>query len=575
MNKIKECYKLLKSEEKLKVIIIFLFMMFASILEMIGIGLILPTLNLIINDDISFVSNNFTILNSYFETNERRAIIIHLFILIILANFLKAIMMTFINRKSAYYTSHIQIRIMNDLYKKYLESSYSFLSNTNTATLLRNIFSNTNDFTLRVLKSYIWIFSDLVMIFFITLMLMFVSFKVTSIALFSLITIGLVIHLLLKKYNLKYGTERNLNLKLVNKYIIETFRNIKIIKILNSENFFKKKFKTVSQNENISRVKQEILGKLPLIWIEFFAVFSIILSAIIAEMYFDGLINFIPIAGLFLASFFKLLPGLNRVISQLQYISFCEPIFLNLLNEYKYFDLYNPKEKDLSENFTFNFEKNFIIKNLSFKYEENFPYIFKNFNYTFQKNRTYGIIGKSGSGKSTLIDVITGILKPTNGDILADNISVLNSIKPWRRNFGYVPQDTYLSDDTIKENIAFGVKSEDINIEKILKIINQLDLKNLIDNLPKGLDTLAGDYGSRLSGGEKQRIGIARALYFDPKILLLDESTSSLDTVSENKILSLVEGLKKKITILIISHRKSALSICDEILELENIRYEK
>ena len=150
-----------------------------------------------------------------------------------------------------------------------------------------------------------------------------------------------------------------------------------------------------------------------------------------------------------------------------------------------------------------------------------------------------------------------------------------NRLKPWRRNFGYVPQDTYLSDDTIKENIAFGVKPEDIDVKKILKIINQLDLKNLIDNLPKGLDTLVGDYGSKLSGGEKQRIGIARALYFNPQILLLDESTSSLDILSEKKILSLVERLKKKITILIISHRKSALSICDKTLELENIKYEK
>ena len=208
------------------------------------------------------------------------------------------------------------------------------------------------------------------------------------------------------------------------------------------------------------------------------------------------------------------------------------------------------------------------FENISFGYEKSKLNVLKNINFEINKNESVGIIGSSGSGKSTLITLLMGMLKPQQGDIKCDNVSIYEDIYNWQNKISYVPQDVFLINDSIKKNIAFGLDEENIDNNKIQKVIDMVFLNNFIKSLPNGLDTVVGERGANISGGQKQRIGIARALYRNPKILIMDESTNSLDEFTENELIDDLFKFKKNYTLILISHNKSVFKNFDKIIDL-------
>ena len=216
------------------------------------------------------------------------------------------------------------------------------------------------------------------------------------------------------------------------------------------------------------------------------------------------------------------------------------------------------------------FKEKISIKNLSFKYEKRSEKTLKNINLEIHNHEILGIIGKSGSGKSTLINLLLGLLKPSEGSIEIDQENIEKNIQEWRGLIGYVPQNIFITDDTLKNNIAFGIDEKNVSKEKLINCINLSQLDGYVNKQKNGLNTFIGEKGSKISGGELQRLGIARALYNKPKILILDESTNSLDLNTENLLLKEIEKLKKDITIIIITHRESTLKICDKIVKIND-----
>ena len=214
--------------------------------------------------------------------------------------------------------------------------------------------------------------------------------------------------------------------------------------------------------------------------------------------------------------------------------------------------------------------KDIKIKNISFKYPNRAEQILENVNLIVNKNSFVGIGGESGSGKSTLIDIIMGILKPNSGEVLVDNKSIFNSVDSWQKKIGYVSQNIFLTPDTIKKNIAFGIPENEINDDLINDVIKKCSLEKFTNSLESGLNTQIGEGGSLISGGQKQRIGIARALYNNPEVLIFDEATSALDTEIEKEILDEIRNLKKDFTLIFITHRESTLKFCDEKYLLKN-----
>ena len=218
----------------------------------------------------------------------------------------------------------------------------------------------------------------------------------------------------------------------------------------------------------------------------------------------------------------------------------------------------------------FSFKDQIKFENVFFSHENSNTKILQNISLEIRQGQKIGIIGKSGAGKSTLIDLILGLIKPTKGKILIDDSNLDYNLRDWQKQIGYVPQDIYLLDDTIRNNIAFGLNTNDINQEVILNSIELSRLKDYVSSLEKKENTVVGNRGIKVSGGQKQRIGIARALYHNPKILILDEATSSLDTINEKKIMEEIYNTAENITLIIVTHRHKSVSRCDKVYLLDN-----
>jgi ABC-type bacteriocin/lantibiotic exporter with double-glycine peptidase domain len=213
--------------------------------------------------------------------------------------------------------------------------------------------------------------------------------------------------------------------------------------------------------------------------------------------------------------------------------------------------------------------KGIDLKNINFKYSDSGPFILRNINLNIKNGTTIGLIGESGAGKTTLINIILGLMQPTSGSICVDGVDISENVKNWQSQIGYVPQNIYLSDDTIKKNIALALPEEKIDNIAVNRAVTNAKLDSLVNNLSNGLDTKIGEFGDRISGGQRQRIAIARALYTNPKVFILDECTNSLDLKTEKQIIDEVNSLKGKKTIIMIAHRLSTLENCDRIYKVD------
>ena len=272
------------------------------------------------------------------------------------------------------------------------------------------------------------------------------------------------------------------------------------------------------------------------------------------------------------------MPCMNRIINSSQNIKFCLPS-MDII--YKECQKLNKSESDRnSDSSKLNFNNEIKLDNVSFQYPKNDFFILKNINLKIKKNSITGIFGKSGNGKTTLVNIITGLLSPSSGFIYCDSVNISQKTSSWQKLLTYVPQNVYLYDDTIENNIKFNIvekkkfgKSNVSEMEQDVVLKNAIDLAGLtafIDSLENGLQSTTGELSAKISGGQKQRIGIARAIYKNSEILILDEATNSLDNKAEEEILNKLYNLKNKLTIIIVSHNKDNFRICDQIFELKN-----
>jgi ATP-binding cassette subfamily C protein len=361
--------------------------------------------------------------------------------------------------------------------------------------------------------------------------------------------------------------ERGKQIKIVN----QIFGNIQDIKILLKEKFFFNKFK-----KNIALLKHSdffhhLFSKVPRLIFETLAVLAIV-SVIIFYMYNDRSIqDLLPLLALFGMCALRLIPSFNQILLGFSALKKSRVSFESIVKEFNEIknNSYQIKLSDNLKNKNL-ISNNIIIKNVSYKYQNTDKFVLKDINIEIKKNSSIGIIGKTGCGKSTLIKIILGLLEPTSGKILADGKDIKNDLNAWYKNLSYVPQSVYLNDDSIKTNIAIGENENEISEEKILRTIELAGLKNFISSLPNKLNTKVGSQGIRLSGGQIQRIGIARALYTEPNIFILDEATSSLDRKTEDEVINDFFKLKKNNFSIIVSHRLSSLKFCNEVFFIKD-----
>ena len=549
----------------------FIFLFFISIIfETLSIAIIIPLLQFLSGNSNSWILKNiFNYINIFFG---ERYNIIHILLFFIIVIFtIKSFFLTLFSFVQNKFIATVRLFLTNKLYNIYLSQSYNFFLQNNSSTLIRNI--SEIDLISKYIKNLTILVNEILV--FTSIALLLLVFE--PIGAFSVIClVGSASYILfiyfkkklyiLGKTRVQYSSKRLKNLQ-------DTFGLIKEIKIYNRVDNYKNLFGYNNKQIASSEFMQSYIDSLPRYWLEWII--------IIASFFLCSLLFFlnkdtsyiITILGLFALSAYRMLPSIIRITNSFQFIEYNKSSFNLISKELQ--KKYNPTLKIINNKQLDNY-KSIVLKKINFSFSSVDKKILQNINFKIHFGEAIGIIGESGIGKTTIINLILGLIKPTSGKILIDNKKdIFENIHLWQNSIGYVPQNIYLSDDTIKQNIAFGIPDHKINMRLLKKSIIQSNLSKLVKNSRLGIDTRIGEFGSKISGGQKQRIGIARALYNDPKILIFDESTSSLDIETEKKIIEEIKLLKSKKTVIIVSHRLSSLRYCDSVYQLNSLGLKK
>ncbi len=561
---------LLEKRDKIKLYLIFLGMIFASILELIGIGSI-PVFSMVILDVQILVKNSHGLITNDFINNigEKNFVLISS-IFIILVFFVKNVFLAFLHYFKSKFILSLKIKLTARLFDGYLYAPYLFHVNRNSSVLIRNL----NDVilnSLRSVESFLNLLLELLVFVVMIFLLLKVDFKTTISIFIILVTFSVLFYSKVKKRLKKWGTEIQMLHAKELQTLNQNLGSIKEIKILRREDYQSSNFKKIVSKIGFMSFYQGIMQSIPRLALEIIAIFFIVG---ICFFYLQKGMNFeeiIPLISLFGIAAVRMIPSLNVITLSLNSIKFQSPAIKTLIQELKIVDNFiknniQKNSKNIKEKYLSN-KKSLFLKDIDFSYDS--KKILNNISMQINFGQTIGIIGPSGSGKTTLLNIILGLIQPKKGDIKIDGSNLNDHLDEWRQTIGYVPQDTYLLDASIKNNIAFGVDDNEVCKKKLEKAINFSQNKEFIESLPAKIETFVGDRGVRISGGQKQRIGIARALYNDPDVLVLDEATSNLDIENENKIIQEISNNKKSMTVIIISHRKNTVKNCDNIFLMQ------
>ena len=550
---------------------LFIFLFFISIiLEMLSIAIIIPLLQSLSGNSNFWILNNvFNYINIFFD--EKYSLIHILLFIIIIIFTIKSFFLTFFSFVQNKFIATVRLFLTDKLYKIYLSQSYNFFLNNNSSTLIRNI--SEIDLIAKYIKNLTILVNEILVFASIALLLLIFEpigalsvICIVSLASFILFRFFKKKSYILGKSRVVYASKRLKNLQ-------DKFGLIKEIKIYNRVENYKNLFSYNNRKIASSEFIQSYIESLPKYWLEWIIIIASFFLCFLLIFLNKDTSYVITVLGLFALSAYRMLPSIIRITNSFQFIEYNKSSFRLILKELQ--KKYNPGEKIINNKQIDNY-KSIVIKKINFSFASADKNILHDINFKIHFGEAIGIVGESGIGKTTIINLILGLIKPTSGKVLIDNKKdIFENIHVWQNSIGYVPQNIYLSDDTIKQNIAFGIPDDKINMTLLKKSIIQSNLSKLVKNSRLGIDTRIGEFGSKISGGQKQRIGIARALYNDPKILIFDESTSSLDIETEKKIIKEIKLLKNKKTVIIISHRLSSLKYCDSVYELNSLGLKK
>lgn len=560
-----------KGEKKFFTLIIIL-MTIAGFLEFLSIGLLVPFITFLVDPDL-FLNNSYAakyLPSSVLQLDKQEITFLCLGVVLFIFLFKTIYLVTY-----HYIKNHFVFFVSDNLSKKffanYLFRPYSFHLKNNSSNFILNCINEIAIFVDNILRSGLELISELVVVLFL-ISLLFLANPYVSINVIIISSILFIVFRLITKSKLKkWGYERQSSESKMIKNIQEAHDGIKEIIIFLREKLFIEAYFDTIKVRTTANIKYQTTVDIPKNILEFLAVVVFIFFILLIFKTEKNYTNILPLVGLYAAVFFKLLPSLNRIIIANQNLSRGKPSINKIIDEMNDYKKNEKKILKLLEEDEkidpVTFKKDIILKDINFKYDNKNNYIIKNLNLKINKGETIGIVGQSGEGKSTLVNILCGFLKPETGEVLVDSGNIENNIRGWRSILGYIPQQSYLFDTSIANNISLDYKF--IDDEKVSQSIEASQISSFIYNLPNGANSNIGENAKLISGGQAQRISLARIFYKNPDVLVLDEATSSLDYDNERKIMEVIKKLKGKKTIIIISHRENTLTFCDTIYEIK------
>ena len=542
-------------------------MFISMIFEITSIGIVIPLIKIITDTEFQKSNKYFIFFYNLLNKPKNEYILLYLLCMFIILYFIKTIVLTQITKSNYKFTFSLQAYFSQTLYDGYMNLPINVLLQRNSSELIQNSLHIVG-MTTSILVHLIMIASEIITASAILLFLFYIQPFGFLILTLTFGTSYLVFNKITKEKILNYGKKYQEHEKKRLQFLQESFNSVKEIKILNKEKYFSKKYFFENKSSADAQFYQQSIQFLPRFYLELFGIISIsimVLGLIFSGAKFENItISLILFAG----SAFRLIPSLNRITGALQFLRFASPVLDTLSNELNLIKKHQNNFNKTGDNINFLNKINF--QNICYTHQNSNNQIFKNLNFEIPCKSMVAFVGPTGSGKSTIIDILTGLILPDSGVVKVDDIDINTNLKSWQSMIGFVPQNVSLIDDTLIKNIAFGIPDNEINIDKVLEVLKLTNLESLVLDLANGIYTNIGELGSRLSGGEKQRIGIARVLYLNKDILILDESTSALDNETELKIIDIINKFKYTKTIIIIAHRLSTIKNCDHIFELKN-----
>ncbi|MGP4067329.1 ABC transporter ATP-binding protein [Halobacillus sp. B29] len=573
-NDVIKISSLFNKREKSKFIILFAMMIVAALFETVGIGLVVPFVGIITSPDQIQEKAILAYLYDLFKFESNTSFIIFSVGIVLSVFVLKNLYLLFFQYSQYRVILNQQVKLSRQLFEEYLKKPYTFHLQRNTADLLRNVNGEVPKVFQGIIISTFQLITEMLVILCI-LILLFITSPIATLTAFTLLGGSVFIFFkFFREMISNLGKEQQRVSGKMIKWVNQGLGASKVVKVSGKEKFFVDAYTGQSQIKANNSRSMKMLEQVPRLFIETMLVSVVLITMVVIVLQENNTAELISTMALFAMAAFRLMPSITRVVAMITTIRYSQPA-LNVV----YNDLF--LNRDENSNVPLNIQNNAInkgeksfknsitLKNVSFRYPDQDVYSVKDVSLNIPIGQSVAFIGESGAGKTTVVDIILGLFKPEEGTVKVDGKNINLQKALWQQKIGYIPQSIYLSDDTIRGNIAFGFEKSQISDEEVWRALDQAQLKEFVRELPEQLDTVVGENGVRLSGGQRQRIGIARALYHNPEILFMDEATSALDNETEKEIMKAIDGLRGEKTLIIIAHRLSTIENCDIVFKMK------
>ena len=560
---VKIVWKLFTNSDRAAFIRIVVMVIVGMFLETISLGIVVPIIGILTQDD---YQQKYPFIVDIFGNLSREELISAVMVAMVLIYVVRSLFLFWSLWIQKGFSASVSGRLSQSLFSIYLRQPYMFHLQRNSSTLMRNAKNATSVVTCGVDPFLVLLTDGLVAIAMFALLIAVEPVGTLAVLLvFGLSTF--VFQRTTRRRIDNWGYQVDYHETKILQHLQEGFGGAKDVKVLGRENeFLSQHEKHLGESIRINRIYNVILT-LPRSFMEIITIVGLCLLVVSMVVRGRELADIVPILGLFAAAAFRVMPSINRLLMATQTLIFNRSIIASV---YKDFLLDSPDSTSTGSGTKF--AAQLELTDVSFKYPTAATASLQNVSLVVKRGEAVGFVGPSGAGKSTLVDVILGLFAPTSGVVKVDGQDVQQNLRNWQNQIGYVPQAIYLTDDTLRRNVAFGLNDENIDDNLVRNAIRLAQLEEFVATLPEKLETVVGERGVRLSGGQRQRIGIARALYHNPSVLVLDEATSSLDTPTEHGVMQAVQALQGSKTVLIVAHRLSTVEYCDRLYKIENAR---
>lgn len=571
MKMVKRIWHFLDFKQKVKVVFLLLMILLGGIMETLGVTMVIPLLNAIADTE-GFARNKYVIWAMHFLNVENvNQMILFLIIAVIFIFIFKNVYLLIQYYAQAKFINNNRHYVSKKLLALYLNRPYEYFLNMDTPTILRTIYSDM-DHIFNLLFQCMLLATEIVVAVFISIVILVIDFKMTLMIVLLMFLVTLFISGVIKKKMNYLGDCARIEQASLYKWILQSVTGVKDVKVFGKENYFVEQYGKSSQKYAYFQTWNTVFSSAPRLLLETIAVAGILGYIGINVALGSNMQDMLGLIGAFGIAALRLLPSVNRINGYLANIAFYEPSLDYLCENVNVDELkqtFNLDHKvNSKQELTLNHE--IVLKQITYAYPNTTKLIFDNAGMIIPAGKSVGVMGISGAGKTTIVDILLGLLKLKDGMILCDGKNIFDNMDSWLANIGYIPQTIYMLDDTVRKNVAFGVEEEDIDEQRVWNVLEEAQLKEYVEGLDNGLDSEIGERGIRISGGQRQRLGIARALYHNPEFLVFDEATSALDNDTETAIMEAVENLHGRKTMVIIAHRLRTIENCDIIYEVKD-----